>query len=132
MRAPTIVAFAIIGFAAGVAASACGPSRGDDSNPPVAHIEVTPADSMMTITNGVAMMQQYTATYVDVDGNRSDITSSVVFSLQNPVFGVWTAANLRVTGGGAGPTRVVASRGDLQGDTGLTVFVKNIRVDATA
>jgi hypothetical protein len=110
---------------------ACGPSRSDDQNP-VAHIEVEPADASVTITGGAPVIQAYTATYVDADGNRSDITSSVVFNLANPVFGVWSGPSLNVTGGGAGPTRVVATRADMQGDTGLTVFVNNIRVDPSA
>jgi WD40-like Beta Propeller Repeat len=112
---------------------ACGPSgRGDDQNPPVAHIEVTPPDASVTITNGQAVTQPYTATLVDVDGNRSDVTSQVVFTLANPAFGQWTGATLAITGAGAGPTRVVATEGNVQGDTGLTVYVNGVRNDGTA
>jgi hypothetical protein len=125
MRAHTtvaIVASAIL---------ACGPSRSDDQTP-VAHIEVSPPDQSVTITNGAAVAMPYTATYVDTDGNRTDITSAVTFSLANPVFGNFIGPSLSVTGGGAGQTRVVATRGDMSGDTGLTVHVSNIRVDGTA
>src|SRR5262249_34462495 len=112
---------------------ACGPAgRGDDQNPPVAHIEVTPPDVMVTITNSVAMTQPYTATLVDADGNRSDVTGQVVFTLANPAFGQWAGATLTITGAGAGPTRVVATDGNVQGDTGLTVFVNGVRNDGTA
>jgi hypothetical protein len=109
---------------------ACGPSgRGGDD---VDHIEIAPPDLMVTITNGAAVTQPYTATYVTKDGDRSDVTGSVVFTLANTAFGNWSGATLAITGNGAGPTRVVATQGSVQGDTGLTVFVQGIRVDPTA
>ena len=112
---------------------ACGPTtRGDDQNPPVDHIEVTPPDVMVTVTNGAAVTQPYTATLVTADGDRSDVTSTVVFTLADPAFGNWTGATLAITGAGAGPTRVVASDGTVEGDTGLTVYVNGTRNDGTA
>ena len=115
----------------GFALVACGPSHGggdDDQGP---HIEITPPDVTVTITNNVAVTQPYTATLVDGNGNRSDVTSTVVFTLANPAFGNWTGPTLAITGNGAGPTRVVATEGNVQSDTGLTVYVNGSRNDGT-
>ncbi len=114
------------------AISACGPGgRGDGS--PSAHIEITPADFSTTITNGAAVVQDYKATLVDADGNKSDITSQVTFSVADPAFGNWAGQSLTITGGAAGPTKIVASDGAGDtGTTGLTVYVKGVRTDGSA
>ncbi|MDB4959136.1 MAG: tolB protein precursor [Myxococcales bacterium] len=109
---------------------ACGPTnRGGDNPPPVSHLEVAPPDLSVTVINNAAVIQGYTATLVDPDGNRSDVTSTVQFTLANASFGAWNGASLTVTGGGAGPTRIVATDGTVTGDTGLTVYVKGSRND---
>src|SRR5678809_1633943 len=77
---------------------ACGPSGGGDDQMPAAHIEVTPADLAVTITDGAAVTQPYTATLVDKDGKRSDVTGQVAFTLQNPAYGNWSGPSLTVTG----------------------------------
>jgi hypothetical protein len=111
---------------------ACGPTgRGGDDNPPAAHIELAPPDLSVTVINNTAIVQGYTATLVDAIGTRTDITSTVQFALANSSFGAWNGPMLTITGGGAGPTRVVATDGTIQGDTGLTVYVKGTRGDGT-
>jgi len=110
---------------------ACGPSGGGDDQMPAAHIEVTPADLAVTITDGAAVTQPYTATLVDKDGKRSDVTGQVAFTLQNPAYGNWSGPSLTVTGVGAGKTRVIASMNAVTGDTGLTVYVKGTRSDGS-
>src|SRR5437016_5509880 len=113
-----------------VVASACGPSsRGDGNQTPVAHLELSPPDLSVTIVDGAAVTQPYTATLVDAIGARSDVTSHVVFVLRDTGFGNWTGTQLTITGAGAGPTRVVATDGTVMGDTGLTVYVKGSRND---
>lgn len=106
---------------------ACGPGgRGDGSGN--GKIEITPADLSVTITNGVAVVQPYKAT---LDGQ--DITYEVTFAVADPTFGMWTGSSLSIAGTAAGPTRVVATDGaGDKGDTGLTVNIKNIRVDGNA
>ena len=76
---------------------ACGPSRGDDQEP-TTHIEITPADLSVTIVDGAAVTQPYTATLVTKDGDRSDVTSKVSFSLMHPAFGNWSGPSLTITG----------------------------------
>ncbi|MGE5186059.1 MAG: TolB family protein [Acidobacteriota bacterium] len=115
-----------------LAIAACGPGgRGEGS--PSAHIEISPADFSTTITNGGVVVQDYKATLVDADGNKSDITSDVTFAVADPAFGSWAGPSLTITGGAAGPTKIVASdgAGDM-GTTGLTVYVKGTRVDGSA
>ena len=109
---------------------ACGPSRGDDQEP-TTHIEITPADLQVTIVDGAAVTQPYTATLVTKDGDRSDVTGKVAFSLAHPAFGNWSGPSLTITGSGAGPTRIVATDGVYSGETGLTVYVKGSRSDGT-
>jgi WD40 repeat protein len=115
-----------------VAIIGCGPSTrggGDDGNTSGAHLELAPMDLAVTVVDGAAVLEAYTATLVDRDGNRSDVTSSATFALGDAAFGVWNGAQLSVTGGGAGPTRVIAAVGDVSGDTGLVVNVKGHRND---
>ena len=106
---------------------ACGPGgRGD--GPGAGKIVITPADLAVTVTNGVAVVQPYKAT---LDGQ--DITYETTFSVADPAFGMWAGPSLSINGGAAGPTRVVASDGaGDSGDTGLTVNIKNVRVDGSA
>ena len=107
----------------------CGPSSRDDS---VAHIEVTPADLAVTILNGAPITQAYTATFVGTDGSRRDVTQTVVFGLKESAYGTFVAQTLTVSGGAAGPTRVIATDpSGVMGDTGLTVNVKGTRFDGT-
>jgi hypothetical protein len=111
---------------------ACGPSGRDDGTKGP-HLEIKPADFSVTITNGGAVAQAYTATRVDQDGNRKDVTHDVTFAVADPAFGSWSTDTLLITGGAAGPTKVTASDGQGDtGDTGLTVYVKGTRVDGTA
>jgi hypothetical protein len=114
-----------------VFAVGCGPTsrNGDDEPPPVAHIEISPPDLSVTVIDGAAITQPYTATLVEVDGDRRDVTSSVVFTLEHSVFGNWSGPSLTITGAGAGPTRVLATNGSASGETGLTVYVKGHRND---
>lgn len=108
----------------------CGPSRGDDDNPGT-HIEIKPADAMITITNNAAVAQPYTATLVNDDGDSTDVTNSVSFSVANVAYGNWNGPTLNVTGGGAGITQVVATNGTAMGSARLTVFVNGSRDDGS-
>src|SRR5438270_1611230 len=111
---------------------ACGPGGRNDGGSG-ARIEITPADLSVTVTNGIAVVQPYKAALIDADGNRSDVTGQVTFALADAQFGQWQGPALTVTGGGAGPTRVVATDGaGDKGDTGLTVYLKGVRTDSSA
>ncbi|HSD90382.1 MAG TPA: hypothetical protein VLB44_22795 [Kofleriaceae bacterium] len=118
-----------IALAIVVMGSACGPSGRGDDMPPTAHIEISPPDLSVTVIDGAAITQPYTATLVDPDGSSKDITANVHFTLADPVFGNWQGATLTVSGTGAGPTRVLATDGTTQGETSLTVYVKGTRSD---
>jgi hypothetical protein len=111
-----------------VAAAACGDDGGRhiaDAGPQgTASIVVTPADLQVSVTDGVAVLQSYSAHMIDATGHDSEITGSATFSFSDPVYGTFAAADATINGGGAGPVRVVATYDGLSGDTGLTVYVK--------
>lgn len=113
-----------------VLAAACG----DDGinhipDPPPPSIRVEPADQVVTIVNGTAIVQPFTATLVEQDGTERDVTADAGFSLSDARYGTFERAMLTVTGQGAGPTRVVATYNGAVGDTGLVVYVKQTIVD---
>ncbi len=95
-------------------------------------LTVTPADLTVTVVNGVAVTQGYTATLTDPEGNATDVTATAVFSLADASYGNWAGPTLSVTGQGAGPTRVQASAQGASGDTGLTVLVNSTVIDPSA
>ncbi|MEO8842788.1 MAG: hypothetical protein ABI591_06485 [Kofleriaceae bacterium] len=90
----------------------------------VARIVVMPADSTVTVTDGVPVLQPYTAHEIAADGTDTDVTAQTAFNLDIQ-YGTFSAATARISGQGAGPTRVVAQFNGIQGDTGLTVYVKS-------
>ncbi|HEU0034345.1 MAG TPA: hypothetical protein VFQ53_27170 [Kofleriaceae bacterium] len=106
----------------------CGPDSRDD-HPTTPTIRIEPADVSVEIVDGVAVVQDYTATLVMPDGSKSDVTNRAVFTVQDGAFGSWAGPSLTVTGGAAGPTRVIATTTEAMGDTGLTVYVKGHRFD---
>jgi len=116
-----------------VVLAGCG---GDDKGglpdaPGSAQLIVEPADLTITVVDGQAVMQPYTATLVALDGSRRDITDEASFSIDSG-YGTFSAATLSVTGNGSGPTRVYAVADGVTGDTGLTVHVRRTVVDPSA
>jgi len=112
--------------------AACGPTPpGEHADTPTLRIE--PADLQVTIVDGVAQTQAYTATLLTPHDDPADVTDKTAFSVANPAIGSWSDAELTIAGAAAGPTRVVAvapyADANLQSDTGLTVLVKNARAD---
>ncbi len=114
-------------LALGVSLFACGPTDRDGVT--TATIEVEPADLVVSVVDGVAITQPYTATRIDPDGDRTDVTATAVFTVAEPAFGAWSGSTITIAGGAAGPTRVIATTVDATGDTGLTVKVSGARVD---
>lgn len=94
-----------------------------------ASIVVTPADLTVNVVDGVAVLQSYTAHMIDADGKDSDITASATFAFSDPIYGTFAAADATIGGGGAGPVRILATYDGVQGDTGLTVTVKQTVID---
>lgn len=114
-------------LALGVSLYACGPDDRDGVT--TATIQVEPADLVVTVVDGAAITQPYTATRIDPDGDRTDVTATAVFTVAEPAFGVWVGPTITVAGSAAGPTRVIATTADATGDTGLTVKVSGARTD---
>jgi hypothetical protein len=113
--------------------AACGDDGGRhiaDAGP--AAITVSPPDLQVTVVDGVAVLQSYTAHTTNAKGDDVDITAGATFTFSATAFGTFAGADATISGQGAGPVRVVATYNDLQGDTGLTVFVKQKVVDPTA
>jgi hypothetical protein len=92
-------------------------------------IRIEPADAKVSIVNGAAVAQSFTAILLDDQGGERDVTGEATFSLRDARYGSVDHATVTVSGQGAGPTRVIARYGDLTGDAGLTVYVKQTIVD---
>jgi WD40-like Beta Propeller Repeat len=120
---PFFLAAAIAGFGA-----ACGSNDGGDDPTPVS-LTIEPADAVVTVLNGAAVTQPYTAKVTYTDGNVVDVTQSARFEIRDAQYGSFNRAQLEIGGGGAGPTRVLAFVDTLSGETGLTVLVKKTIVD---
>lgn len=102
-----------------VCASGCalsvGPDSGDrDGAGSAGGIDATrtlriePAAVNATVVDGNAIAQAYRTYMTQPDGSEIDVTAQTSFSLADARFGAFDAATLRMTGGGAGPTRVIA------------------------
>jgi hypothetical protein len=107
--------------------AACGSN--DKGDPVPMSLTIEPADASVTITDGVAVKQDYKVTVTYSDGNQVDVSQVARLELRDPQYGTFTRSQLEIGGGGAGPTRVVATVESLTGDTGLTVYVKRTIVD---
>lgn len=113
------------------ASAACSGDDGVNKLPdaPLVTLRIDPPDAEVTVVNGVAVMQAYTATLISPDGSERDVTDHTAFTLRDANYGVFTASALAITGRGAGPTRVQADVEGVAADTGLTVFVKAVVID---
>lgn len=104
---------------------ACGSNKGGDdeggSLEGLVSISVTPADQTLVIASGAPATSAYTATGTFEDGRTVDITSDVVFTLDEYTLGAFDAATLTTADDHGGRTNVVAAANGVQGATGLTV-----------
>ena len=111
----------------------CG---GDDvhhlPDAPEVRLLVEPPDVMVTVVNGQAVAQAYTAKLVQPNGDAIDVTDHASFVLRDQSYGNFTGPTVSITGQGAGPTRVLAVADNVTGDTGLTIYVKSAIVDPAA
>ncbi len=86
---------------------------------------------MVTIVDGQPVTQAYTATMVAPDGKKTDVTAQTTFQI-DASYGQFSGDTVKVSGQGAGPTKVYAIATDVSGEATLTVFVKQAIVDPTA
>ena len=129
---PTAFALALI---------ACGPGGrsggggGDGGSGSGGHLEIAPANAMVTVVNNVAVAEEYTAMLYDTDGHATDVTAQATFDIADPGYGNWSGATLTVTGLAVGPTQITATVGSgsdvATGGTGLTVFSQGSRADGS-
>lgn len=124
MRA-AIAAFALI-FAA------CGDDgTGHLADAPTVQLLVEPPDVMVTIVNGQPVTQAYTATLVAPDGKKQDVTASTTFQIDS-AYGQFSGDTVKVSGQGAGPTKVYAIANNVTGEATLYVYVKQAIIDPGA
>jgi hypothetical protein len=118
-----------------VLAAACGShvSSGPDAMPsiPVA-ITVMPADQELVIDGPEPATSKYTAIGTFADGHSEDITDLVGFSLANGELGGFSGPYFKSGLELGGRTRVVAQYAGVQGDTGLTIRIRQRYVDPSA
>ncbi len=89
-------------------------------------LRIEPATVGVTVANGYEVHQPFHAYMTQPDGSEVDVTGETTFALADSRFGGFDAAMLNVTGGGAGPVRVLA-RTDGVSATGVV----EVRVTST-
>lgn len=109
---------------------------GDDginhlADAPTIKLLVEPPDAMVTIVNGQPVTQAYTATLISPDGKKQDVTAQTTFQI-DPSYGQFSSDTVKVSGQGAGPTKVYAIASDVSGEATLFVFVKQAIIDPSA
>lgn len=98
---------------------------------PVA-ITVMPADQELVIDGPEPATSKYTAIGTFADGHSEDITDLVGFSLANAELGGFSGPYFKSGLELGGRTRVVAQYAGVQGDTGLTIRIRQRYVDPSA
>ena len=119
---------------------ACGPGddpAGDDGGSgdgatPNGTLEVTPAAAMLTVINGAAVQQAFTATLHRDDGSTEDVTASTIFTIDDPFLGTFTADVFRAGGIAGGQGIATAGYRGLFANATLTDNVQSIRVEDPA
>lgn len=107
--------------------AACGPSGGgDDAAEDAATIEVRPATATLTVMNGVAVEQPYTAHLIFPDGSERDVTAEAEFTVAEGFVGFFQDSTLVANGAGRG--RLVATREGKAGEAVVEVFARDVRV----
>lgn len=71
-------------------------------------LRIEPATVSVHVAEGYAVNQPFRAYMTQPDGSEVDVTTETTFTLADERFGAFDAATLFVTGGGAGPVRVIA------------------------
>jgi hypothetical protein len=99
--------------------------------PPVA-ITVLPADQELVIDGTEPAISKYQAIGTYADGRTEDITDRVGFSLANGELGGFNGADFKSGLEFGGRTRVIAVYAGAQGDTGLTLRIKQRYSDPAA
>lgn len=115
-------AFLVISFAA-----ACGASVApmpDETSTKLVEIAVSPADQDLLIDGMDPATSHFTAMGTFADGHSEDISDEVKFSLMNPYLGSFLGADFKSTVTQGGRTRVVAELAGVQGDTGLSLHIR--------
>jgi hypothetical protein len=117
----------LVCFLFGLALTACGGGGGGgDDMEDGATLVVRPPTASLTVMNGVAVEQPYTAHLVWEDGTEVDVTAESTFMLAEGFVGYFDDTTLVANGAGRG--RVVATREDKAGEAIVEVFAREVRV----
>jgi len=112
---------------------ACGPSGDDDgggsgadgsSGPALVSIAVQPADQVLTIDGDTPATATYVATGTFDDGHQEDVSARARFALSDAGLGSFAADRFTSTLARGGRGRVIASLDGVDGDTGITLRIK--------
>ena len=109
-----------------------GTDAGSGSGSGTATLTVSPPDLHVTVLNGIAVAQEYTAALTDGNGNTTDVTQQATFTLADPTYGTFYGPALSINGQGAGPVTVMATLNGVSGTATLTVAVKVVRLEGSA
>ncbi len=112
--------------------AACGPAHhtggGDDAGLTNATLTVSPATSEITIMNGVAATESFTATLTLADGTTTDVTAQTAFGVSDGL-GSFSGADLSMTLAGKGT--VTGLYNMTVGTAQVIARLKDVRVDPT-
>jgi hypothetical protein len=111
---------------AACALAACGPSSGDGDDQAGATLQIDPPTSEHVILNGAAARQVFTATLIEPDGRRRDVTAETTFSIDG-AFGSFAGNELTLGAAGKALARGVWQ--DRMGTAQVIARVKTVRVE---
>ncbi len=116
-------------LALGAAAACGGNGDGDDDDQPQPGdtIVVSPATATLTVINGAAVEQPYTAVLRHTDGTEVDVTADATFAVDLTSVGYFSGGST-LTASGAGRARVTATYEGLAGTATVEVFREDVRV----
>jgi hypothetical protein len=105
----------------------CGTHHGtdDDTNPADAKLSVSPATSTLTILNGAAASETFTATLTWPDGHTEEVTQGTTFAI-DPSYGTFSANALSMTT--AGRTQVTATYMTNNGSAAVIANLQDVRM----
>ena len=122
-----------MGLTLTVALCGCGPSGGGGDGTDGGAVEpgtlrIVPGNVTLSIDDGVAATQQYSAIYRDDDGDDHDVSGETAFGLGLPSLGTFSGSTLTTSVDRAGRTTVSAAYDGKNANADLTIMLTHVIV----
>ncbi len=102
-----------------------GGGGGDGANAN-GQLVITPMDADLSITGGVAAVQDYKAIIKHADSSETDVTADTTFSIQDPTLGSFAGHTFTSVTDRGGHSNIHASAHGLTAQTGITIRLTQI------